>query len=150
MVGWHHRLNGHEFEQTPAHSEGQGSLACYSPWDCSSLQFSSVAQSCPTFCDPMNHSTPGLPVHHQLPESTQIHVHGVAELDTNEQLNNNNIPDINCCISHTDPSCQVCPHDAPKPRNLYTLDPLPCCLPASQMKAWQTTDCCLSHFAFVF
>ena len=37
----------------------------------SSVQFSSVAQSCPTLCDPMNHSTPGLPVHHQLPEFTQ-------------------------------------------------------------------------------
>ena len=36
----------------------------------SSVQFSSVAQSCPTFCDPMNCSTPGLPVHHQLPEFT--------------------------------------------------------------------------------
>jgi len=36
-----------------------------------SVQFSSVAQSCPTFCDPINHSTPGLPVHHQLLESTQ-------------------------------------------------------------------------------
>ena len=34
-------------------------------------QFSSVVQLCPTLCDPMNHSTPGLPVHHQLPESTQ-------------------------------------------------------------------------------
>ena len=34
----------------------------------SSVQFSSVAQSCPTLCDPMNRSTPGLPVHHQLPE----------------------------------------------------------------------------------
>ena len=33
MVGWHHRLNGHEFEQVPGDSEGQGSLACYSPWD---------------------------------------------------------------------------------------------------------------------
>ena len=32
MVGWHHRLNGHEFEQTPGDGEGQGSLACYSPW----------------------------------------------------------------------------------------------------------------------
>ena len=41
----------------------------------SSVQFSSVAQSCPTLCDPMNHSTPGLPVHHQLPEFTQTHVH---------------------------------------------------------------------------
>ena len=33
IVGWHHRLNGHEFEQTPGDSEGQGSLACCSPWD---------------------------------------------------------------------------------------------------------------------
>ena len=40
-----------------------------------SVQFSSVAQSCLTLCDPMNHSTPGLPVHHQLPEFTQTHVH---------------------------------------------------------------------------
>ena len=41
----------------------------------SSVQFISVAQSCPTLCDPMNHSTPGLRVYHQLPESTQTHVH---------------------------------------------------------------------------
>ena len=40
-----------------------------------SVQFSSVAQSCLTLCDPMNRSTPGLPVHHQLPEFTQTHVH---------------------------------------------------------------------------
>ena len=39
-----------------------------------SVQFSSFAQLCPTLCDPMNHSTPGLPVHHQLPEFTQTHV----------------------------------------------------------------------------
>ena len=39
------------------------------------IQFSSVAQSCPTLCDPMNCSTPGLPVHHQLPEFIQTHVH---------------------------------------------------------------------------
>ena len=38
-----------------------------------SVQFSSVAQLCPTLCNPMNHSTPGLPVHHQLPEFTQTH-----------------------------------------------------------------------------
>ena len=44
-----------------------------------SAQFSSVAQSCPTLCDPMNCSTPGLPVHHQLPEFTQIHVHRVHD-----------------------------------------------------------------------
>ena len=42
-------------------------------------QFSSVAQSCPTLCDPMNHITPGLPVHHQLPEFTQTHVHRVSD-----------------------------------------------------------------------
>ena len=42
-------------------------------------QFSSVAQSCPTLCDPMNRSTPGLPVHHQLPEFTQTHVHRVSD-----------------------------------------------------------------------
>ena len=44
-----------------------------------SVQFSSVAQSCLTLCDPMNHSTPGLPVHHQLPEFTQTHVHRVSD-----------------------------------------------------------------------
>ena len=42
-------------------------------------QIRSVAQSCPTLCDPMNLSTPGLPVHHQLPESTQTHVHWVSD-----------------------------------------------------------------------
>ena len=43
------------------------------------VQFSSVARSCPTLCNPMNHSTPGLPVHYQLPESTQTHVHRVSD-----------------------------------------------------------------------
>ena len=41
--------------------------------------FTSVAQSCPTLCDPMNRSTPGLPVHHQLPEFTQTHVRWVGD-----------------------------------------------------------------------
>ena len=44
----------------------------------SSVQFSSVTQSCPTLCDPMNHRTPGLSVHHQLLEFTQTHVHQVG------------------------------------------------------------------------
>ena len=43
------------------------------------IQFSSVAQSCPTLCNPMNCSMPGLPVHHQLPEFTQTHVHWVRD-----------------------------------------------------------------------
>ena len=42
-------------------------------------QFSSVAQSCPILCDPMNYSMPGLPVHHQLPEFTQTHVHQIGD-----------------------------------------------------------------------
>ena len=45
----------------------------------SSVQFSSVTQSCQTLCDPMNHSTPGLPVHHQLLMSTQTHVRWVGD-----------------------------------------------------------------------
>jgi len=44
-----------------------------------SNQISSVTQSCPTLCDPMNRSMPGLPVHHQLPEFTQTHVHRVSD-----------------------------------------------------------------------
>ena len=51
---------------------------CFMAWD-DSVQFSSVAQLCPTLCDPMNHSTPGLPVHHQLLEFTQTHVHVVGD-----------------------------------------------------------------------
>ena len=45
----------------------------------SSVQFSSVTQSCLTLCDPMNGSTPGLPVHHQHLEFTQTHVHQVSD-----------------------------------------------------------------------
>ena len=44
-----------------------------------SVQFSSVTQSCPILCDPTNRSTPGLPVHHQLPEFTQTHAHRVGD-----------------------------------------------------------------------
>ena len=51
--------------------------ACTS--DMSRVQFRSETQSCPTLCDPMNRSTPGLPVHHQLPEFTQTHVHRVGD-----------------------------------------------------------------------
>ena len=43
------------------------------------VQFSSVTQSCLTLCDPMNRSTPGLPIHHQLPEFTQTHIHRVSD-----------------------------------------------------------------------
>ena len=59
-----------------------GFLTTSSTWKAPSLrsdQIRSVAQSCPIICDPMNHSTPGLPVHHQLPEFTQTHVHRVSD-----------------------------------------------------------------------
>ena len=45
----------------------------------SHFQFSSVAQLCPTLCDPMDCSTPGFPVHHQLPEFAQTHVHRISD-----------------------------------------------------------------------
>ena len=49
---------------------------CWENW---SVQFSSVTQLCLTLCDPMNHSTPGLPVHHQLLDFSQTHVHQVGD-----------------------------------------------------------------------
>ena len=51
----------------------------FSPLPVLLVQFSSVAQSCLTLCNPVNRSTPGLPVHHQLPEPTQTHVHWVSD-----------------------------------------------------------------------
>ena len=99
MVGWHHRLNGQGFGSTLGVGDGQGGLACCDSWahkqldkirpfsdpnhefvwlskgTFSSVQFSSLAQSCPTLCDPMDYSTPGLRVHHQLLELIQTHVH---------------------------------------------------------------------------
>ena len=56
-----------------------GSVVKNPPASTGDTQFSSVAQLCPILCDPMNRSTPGLPVHHQLPESTQTHVHWVSD-----------------------------------------------------------------------
>ena len=56
-------------------------------------QFSSVAQSCPTVCDPTNCSMPSLPVHHQLPEFTQTHVHRVGDAI---QLSHPIIPFFSC------------------------------------------------------
>ena len=79
MVGWHHQLNGHEFEQALRDGDGQGSLLCCSPWGHKEsdmterlnnnklVQFSSVQFSCSvvlTLCDPMDCSMPNFPVHH--------------------------------------------------------------------------------------
>ena len=54
-------------------------FAAFSKKQISKEQFISVTQSCPTLCDPMNCSTPGLPVHHQLPEVTETHIHWVCD-----------------------------------------------------------------------
>ena len=85
MVGWHHRLNGHGFEPAPGDGEGQGNLACCSPWGCKELAMTEwlsnnwrreqkltngaaaaaaakSLQSCPTLCDPIDGSSPGSPV----------------------------------------------------------------------------------------
>ena len=60
------------------------------------VQFSSVTQLCPTLCDPMNHSTPGLPVHHQLPVFTETHVHRVSDaIQTSHPLSSPFPPALN-------------------------------------------------------
>ena len=60
-----------------------------------SFEFSSVTQSCPTLCDPMNHSTPGLPVHQQLPEFTETHVHRVDAIQPYHPLSSPSPPAYN-------------------------------------------------------
>ena len=65
-------------------------------WFLSSVQFRLVAQSCPTLCDPMNCSTPGLPVPHQLPESTQIHVYCASDaIESSHHLSSSSAPALN-------------------------------------------------------
>ena len=60
------------------------------------VQFNSVAQSCPTLCDPMNRSTPGLPVQHQLLESTQTHIHYVGDtIQSSNPLSSPSAPALN-------------------------------------------------------
>ena len=66
----------------------------------SNTQFSSVTKSCPTLCDPMNRSTPGFPVHHQLPESTQTHVHRVGD----------DIQPSHPLLSHSPPALNLSQH----------------------------------------
>ena len=63
---------------------------------CHSVQLSSVAQSCPTLCNSMSCSTPGLPVHHQLPEFTQTHAHWVSDaIQPSHPLSSSSPPTLN-------------------------------------------------------
>ena len=93
MAGWHHRLNGHEFEQILGDGERQGSLACYSPWGCKELDMTKwlynnicvcvcvyggglVTKLCLTPCDPIDCSLPGSSVHGDSPgKSTVVGCH---------------------------------------------------------------------------
>ena len=72
-----------------------------SVFSASGTQFSSVAQSCPTLCDPMNCRIPGLPVHHQLPEFTQTHQVGDA------------IQPSHPLLSPSPPALNPCQHQSP-------------------------------------
>ena len=79
------------------------------------MQFSSVVQSCPTLCDPMNRSMPGLPAHHQLPEFTQTHVHwvsGSAQANYSPQakssLRENMFSQTQPCVLNTAMSISLC------------------------------------------
>ena len=100
-VGYHALLQ----EIFPTQGSNPGVLHCRrilyqlrhqgSPSWKSSVQFSSVAQSCLTLCDPMNCSMPGLPVHHQLPEFTQTHVHWISDA-IQPNISSSVIP-FSCC-----------------------------------------------------
>ena len=89
-------------------------------------QFSSVAQSCPTLWDPMNRSTPGLPVHHQLAEFTQTHVHRVSDA--------------------IQPSHPLSPASPPAPQSLLASGSFP----VSQLFSWGGQSIRVSALAAVF
>ena len=81
-----------------------------------SVQFSSVTHLCPTICDPMNHITPGLPVHHQLPEFTQTHVHRVSDaIQPSHPLSSPSPPAPNLCsvMSKSFATPWIVAHQAP-------------------------------------
>ena len=82
-----------------AFSKSQIYFPRYHTTEATSVQFSSVAQSCPTLCNPMNHSMPGLPVHHQLLESTQTHVQRAGDaIQPSHPLSSPSPPALN--LSH--------------------------------------------------
>jgi len=104
---WRHRHR----EWTCGHSRGgEGGMSWESSFDMYILQFSSVTQSCPTLCNPMNRSTPGLPVHHQLPEFTQTHVHRVSyAIQPSHPLSSPSPPAPNPSQHHSLPTRQLFP-----------------------------------------
>ena len=73
------RRQATEWEKKNAEDTSDKGILCKTHKEHLSDQIRSVAQSCPTLCDPMNCSMPGLPVHHQHPEFTQTHIHRVSD-----------------------------------------------------------------------
>ena len=72
------------------------------------FQFSSVAQSCPTLCNPMNRSMPGLPVQNYLPESTQTHIHQVSDaIQPSHPLSSPSLPALNPSQHQSFPMSQL-------------------------------------------
>ena len=98
----------------PGESHGQRNLADYGPWghkesdmtawlSMTYFHFSSVAESCLILCDPMDCSTPGLRVHHQLPELAQTHVHRVGDaVQPSRPLSSPSPPTLNLSQHHKD------------------------------------------------
>ena len=79
QMNWAMRQTSTDNKSVLAKEGRMGSLELADANHYTSVQFGSVSQSCLTLCDPMSRSMPGLPVHHQLPEFTQIHVHQVGD-----------------------------------------------------------------------
>ena len=109
---WHYFLQGRPFLKTPAPLPAMALLLPLTTvicltcrrwpqtasgcWNHSSVQFSSVSQSCLTLCDPMDCSTPGPPVHHQLLEFTRTHVHWVSDaIQPSHPLSSPSLPAFN-------------------------------------------------------
>ena len=90
------------------------------------IQSSSVTQSCPTLRDPMNHITPGLPVHHQLPEFTQTHVHRVGDA----------IQPSHPLSSLSPPAPNPSQHQFFKLMNSFTAAPCPSCGSLGLLRQW--------------
>ena len=93
-------LSSSQCYQGPSSCPGQkltiNPISLFTLYHITTVQFSSVAQSCPTLCDPMGCSTPGLPVQHQLPLFTQTHVHWVGDaIQPSHPLSSPSLPALN-------------------------------------------------------
>ena len=109
MVGWHHRLNGHELEQALGVGDGQGSLVCCSPWGCkesdmteqlnnnhSAAAAAKSLQSCLTLCDPIDGNPPGSPVPGILQARIRDRAAICLKQQTGSKLEKENVKAVYC------------------------------------------------------